>query len=324
MNKTTRVLAILSAATLSLGLAACGSGNQDQGNGSEQSQSSTSQSGSQSGADAAPYVDRDPKIDLPEIGEGDGGAPTMKPVDTEPPTDITVKVLKEGDGEIVQPDDTITVDYAGFLWSNGEQFDSSFERGQAATFSLNQVVSGWKWGLAETRVGDRVELIVPPEYGYGDSDQGSIPAGSTLVFVVDIKAAYSVSPDVLKDAKPTEEKTPAGLVIEGEIGSEPTITFEPSAKAPTEAETIQLTEGTGPVITDTDQVIYYGVGTSWGTESQPGTWEQYGTQTAPAGTAELVGRKVGSRLLLVIPAEGDQSPAQAFIVDIVAAIPEAK
>lgn len=320
-NTKTKVLSVLSAAALVVGLGACGTDSSTQsGDANGQSQSAEAQSG----LEASPEVDRDPKIDLPKITEDDAGKPQMTPVDAEPPKEITVKTLKEGDGEVVQPDDTITVDYAGFLWDNGDLFDSSFERGAPATFSLNQVVSGWKWGLAGTRVGDRVELIVPPEYGYGDNAQGDIPAGSTLVFVVDIKAAYSVSADALKDAKPTEEKTPAGIVIEGEIGSEPTITFEPSAKAPTKAETIELAQGTGAVITDTDEVAYYGVGTVWGTDSQPGAWEQYGVQNAPAGTPELVGRKVGSRLLLIIPAEGDDSPAQVLLVDILAAIPQAQ
>ena len=79
--------------------------------------------------------------------------------------------------------------YTGWLL-DGTQFDSSWDRGASSSFSLDEVITGWKQGLAGHAVGSQVLLVVPPDLGYGDKDSGKIPANSTLVFVVDILAAY--------------------------------------------------------------------------------------------------------------------------------------
>lgn len=298
---------------LSLGLSGCSSTETVQ---------SASQSESQSGDTSAidiPKVDRDPSEAIPKITFNDKGIPSMETVEGEPPTEITTKILKKGDGEEVDPDGIVTVDYAGFLWSNGDEFDSSYSRGKPATFSLNSVIQGWKWGLATMHVGDTVEVIVPPEYGYGSQANASIPANSTLVFVVDIKDVVNINTDALKKAKETNQALPAGMVVKGALGSEPTITFDSNAKAPDKYEEIILAEGTGPVITDNDATAYYAVGSFWGTDQPRVTWKD-GVSQAPAGSS-LTGLKVGSRVALVIPSEKDAEPASVMVVDILATYP---
>lgn len=301
----------------SLGLSACSSNDL---------QSEQSSSASQSGAEETPpEVDRAPTWELPAITFDDEGIPSMTPVETEPPSIITVKTLKQGDGATVGADDTLTVNYAGFLW-DGTSFDSSYDTGSTASFSLNGVISGWKWGLADTKVGDTVEIVIPSEYGYGSTEQSSIPADSTLVFVVEVVNAVSVSTDKLKEATPTEAKLPEGATITGELGSEPGIEFTDGAAAPTETETIVLAEGTGDVITDTDTVIYYLTGAYWNSTDVQTNW---GTSTEEVtGASQLVGQKVGSRIALIVPAtdssssdtsEESSSQATVVIIDIVAA-----
>lgn len=134
-------------------------------------------------------VEPDPA--LPTITVDDAGVPTgMTPTGGEPPTSLVVQPLITGTGEPVAEGQSVTVHYTGWLW-DGTQFDSSWDRGTPASFQLvsGGLIDGWVEGLAGQPVGSRVLLVVPPDKGYGDEDNGTIPAGSTLVFVVDILAA---------------------------------------------------------------------------------------------------------------------------------------
>jgi peptidylprolyl isomerase len=116
------------------------------------------------------------------------GVPAMTPLDEAPPAELQVKVLTEGSGATVTADQTVTVDYAGWLWSDGTRFDSSYGV-NPITFPLSSLIRGWQEGLAGQKVGSTVELVIPPNLGYGSTAVGSIPADSTLVFVVDLIAA---------------------------------------------------------------------------------------------------------------------------------------
>ena len=134
----------------------------------------------------------DPRPDGPNLG-----APDPRPAGSkagvrrvEMPTGLVVQPLIVGDGPAVVEGQSITVQYSGWLW-DGTLFDSSWEAGYSASFVLAQesLIDGWVQGLAGQPVGSQVLLILPPELAYGDVAQGTIPAGSTLVFVVDILAA---------------------------------------------------------------------------------------------------------------------------------------
>ncbi len=329
---TRRTISLLAAAAVALSLSACA--GSDNGESDQTTQSNENvQSGAVTGepseagtnldaSEEAPKVVREPDGGIPGISFSDDGIPKMKPLKEDPPKDISVKTLKKGDGAEVLPDDTLTVNYAGFLWEDGSQFDSSFDRGQTATFSLNAVIKGWKWGLAGTHVGDTVEIVIPSDYGYGpNGNPPAIPGDATLVFVVEIQDTYTVDPAILKDAKLTENELPGGIEISGELGEEPEVKFNQSAKEPKEAQTVVLAEGTGPVVTDTDSVIVHLVGGTWGASTVQSTWAERPEQLG--GTApELLGQHVGSRILIVQPRSEEINTASFIVVDIVAAVPQ--
>ena len=128
--------------------------------------------------------------DLPKISLDDKGKPSLDLNGYKPKGGLVVQPLIKGEGAKVGEHQSISANYTGWLASDGKQFDSSWDRGQASDFSLDQVVKGWQQGLAGQTVGSQVLLVIPPDLGYGSQKQQSIPANSTLIFVVDILAAY--------------------------------------------------------------------------------------------------------------------------------------
>jgi FKBP-type peptidyl-prolyl cis-trans isomerase len=106
-----------------------------------------------------------------------------------PPTKLVTKDLVQGTGATASQGKTVTVNYVGVLYKNGKEFDSSWSRNQPFTTALSSgsVISGWVQGLSGMKVGGRRELIIPPSLGYGKAGSPpTIPANSTLVFVVDL------------------------------------------------------------------------------------------------------------------------------------------
>jgi len=95
--------------------------------------------------------------------------------------------LQEGTGESPQSGQTVVVHYTGWL-EDGTIFDSSLERSDPIRFALGTgaVIAGWDEGLATMKVGGKRQLIIPAALGYGDSGQGSIPGGATLIFEVEL------------------------------------------------------------------------------------------------------------------------------------------
>jgi FKBP-type peptidyl-prolyl cis-trans isomerase FkpA len=92
-----------------------------------------------------------------------------------------------GTGEEAEPGRSATVHYEGTL-TNGNKFDSSYDRGQPFTFNLGagQVIQGWDIGVAGMKVGGKRKLIIPAQLGYGSQGTGGIPPNSTLIFTVEL------------------------------------------------------------------------------------------------------------------------------------------
>ena len=103
---------------------------------------------------------------------------------------VYYKDLLVGDGAEVTAGATITVHYEGWL-HNGTKFDSSRDRGEPATFGLNQVIRGWQDGVPGMKVGGIRKLVIPSQLGYGSQKAGSIPANSTLVFDIELLSVGS-------------------------------------------------------------------------------------------------------------------------------------
>lgn len=127
---------------------------------------------------------------LPQITRAANGAPAVDFAGATMPDGLVVDVLESGDGAAVIEGQSITVHYTGWLW-DGAKFDSSWDRGEAISFVIarGSLIDGWVDGLVGHPVGSKVLLVVPPEAGYGHRAMGPIPAGSTLVFAVDVLAA---------------------------------------------------------------------------------------------------------------------------------------
>ena len=105
---------------------------------------------------------------------------------------LQYKVIKEGTGAQPKATDTVTVNYRGTL-IGGKEFDSSYKRGQPATFPLNGVIKGWTEGLQLMKTGAKYQLFVPPALAYGERAVGpDLPANSTLIFEIELLEAKPV------------------------------------------------------------------------------------------------------------------------------------
>lgn len=129
--------------------------------------------------------------DLPKVTLDKDGKPSIDMNGYKGSDKLVAQTLIEGNGpEITDDTYAAVVKYTGWLL-DGKQFDSSWDRNDTFTATLNGgVIQGWTEGLRGKKVGSQVLLVVPPDLGYGDKEQGEIPANSTLVFVVDILAKY--------------------------------------------------------------------------------------------------------------------------------------
>lgn len=103
----------------------------------------------------------------------------------ETPTGLQYRVLHEGDGESPGETDRVKVHYAGRL-INGDEFDSSFKRGEPSSFGLNQVIKGWTEGLQLMKVGSKFEFFIHPKIGYATRVKPNIPSNSLLIFEVEL------------------------------------------------------------------------------------------------------------------------------------------
>jgi len=126
-----------------------------------------------------PYGEEIMSTDKPEI-DFPGG---------EPPKNLEITDVWEGDGAVAKAGDTVAVHYVGVAYSTGEEFDASWNRGEPLEFRLGvgQVIAGWDQGVQGMKVGGRRQLIIPPDLAYGDSGAaGAIAPGETLIFVCDL------------------------------------------------------------------------------------------------------------------------------------------
>ncbi|WP_109209392.1 MULTISPECIES: FKBP-type peptidyl-prolyl cis-trans isomerase [Microbacterium] len=128
---------------------------------------------------------------LPSVVRAPDGRPGLIIPDGAPPTDLVVQTLKKGTGEEVTGEQPVRVHYTGVVWGENEPFDTTWDS-QPAPLTLDAVVPGFAEALAGQTVGSQILAVIPPDQGYGDEAQGSIPAGSTLVFVIDILGVDAV------------------------------------------------------------------------------------------------------------------------------------
>ena len=127
------------------------------------------------------------KEPIPDLPAGAGAIDSDAPEELTPTASgLYYRILRQSDGRKPKPTDTVLAHYRGTL-DNGQQFDSSYDRGEPTEFPLEGVIKGWTEGLQLIGEGGMIELEIPPNLGYGDMDRPKIPANSTLHFIIELE-----------------------------------------------------------------------------------------------------------------------------------------
>jgi peptidylprolyl isomerase len=275
-----------------------------------------------------------------------GAAPTVKLLSPKPPKITEISVVSRGTGAAVQVGELAVVDDYGRTWRSAATFQDTFGDAEppdtlpvgSGTIQL----TGLDRALVGVPVGSRVLVVLPPSAGFGNVASG-LPTGvtktDTAVLVFDVKAAYA------GNAGPTGTAVASGggtlPTVSGGLTTKPVIAI-PKTAAPTALSTTTLIQGTGPVTASGDELVVQYLGQIWATgkefDSSWGRDEPAGFsigvgEVIPGWDKALVGVKVGSRLLLVVPpADGYGAAGESdagisatdtlvFVVDILGAFP---
>ncbi|MFD7441179.1 FKBP-type peptidyl-prolyl cis-trans isomerase [Streptomyces sp. NPDC059909] len=243
-----------------------------------------------------------------------GEKPTLAKGEGDPPKELKSETLSEGDGAVLKNGDAVQVNYLGQAWDSDKPFDNSFDRGQPfdLTLGAGQVIKGWDQGLEGKKVGSRVELVIPPDLGYGAQGQGEIKPNATLVFVVDILKSTTI-PKSATGTAVAQDNIDLPKVGTNTDGKAPTVTV-PKTDPPKKLVSNYVIEGTGEAVKDTDTVAVNYVALTWaGGKKFDSTYDTGKTATFPLPQLTLkglkdgiTGKKIGSRVLIVAP------PDQAF------------
>jgi peptidylprolyl isomerase len=310
---------------------------------------SDSSKASESASPSAPSEPPPPKIvdgPLPKVTAGTqfGQKPTVAKGDGDPSKDLAVKTLIAGDGQTLAENDFVQAHYLGQIWNTAKVFDNSYDRKTPLMIQLakGSVIDGWRYGLAGRKVGSRVVMAVPPTWGYGPEGnaQAGIKGTDTLVFVIDIQDTFNAKSSAKGEVV---DQSDAALPKVGTNtdGKAPSIDI-PDADAPTKLASAYVLEGDGPVVKADQTVLVQFKGLVWDsgkefestyTRKQLSSFSLAQMQQLVKGLAQgLTGKKVGSRVLLVMPPKlgyGDNPPAGGvitkdstlvFSVDILAAM----
>jgi peptidylprolyl isomerase len=302
-------------------LAGCGDDKSDKA----KSKPSSSPSASASASSAPP-----PKIvdgPLPAITAGTklGEKPTVAKGSGDPSKDLAVKTVIAGGGQTVAENDYIQANYLGQIWDTAKVFDNSYDRKTPLIIQLAQggIIDGWRYGLVGKKVGSRVEMSVPPTWGYGT--QGNAQAGikgtDTLVFVVDIENTFNAKSSA-KGKTVAQDDADLPKVGANTDGKAPSIDV-PKATAPTKLVANYVIEGDGEEVAAESSVLVQYKGVLWDSGKEfDSTYSRnsltsFSLQQVVKGWAQgLTGKKVGSRVLIVIPPAlgyGDKPPSGSGI-----------
>ena len=246
------------------------------------------------------------------------------------------RVLVTGTGAKVSTGQRVTVDYIGINGTDGKEFDTSFGRKQSNfTLDADGVIKGFSTSLDGVPVGSRVLLAIPPADGYGIEGVPAAGIGptDTLLFVIDVTDASTV----LKRATGSAVKPKDGLPgVSLDKQSAPKITI-PGRKPPGDLVVQPLIAGKGAKVSKGQTITVHYTGMIWGNGKVfDSSWQRKKPEKFPIGVGRvisgwdegLVGRSVGSQLLLVIPPDkgyGAAGSSQAgisgtdtlvFVVDI--------
>ncbi|MCL7428728.1 FKBP-type peptidyl-prolyl cis-trans isomerase [Streptomyces sp. YS415] len=296
-------------------LAACG----DEDSGSSEASDSPSPSASQPSAAPSPKIVDGP---LPAITAGTklGEKPTIAKGSGDPSKDLAVKTVIAGNGGTVAENDYVQANYLGQVWATAKVFDNSYDRKTPLVIQLAQgsIIDGWRYALAGKKVGSRVQMAVPPTWGYGTqgNSQAGIKGTDTLVFVVDVQGTFNAKSSA-KGTEVAQDSVDLPKVGTNTDGKAPSIEV-PDTDAPTKLVASYVLEGDGEKVGAEDSVLVQYKGVLWdGGKEFDATYTNkqlasFSLQQVVKGWAQgLTGKKVGSRVLVVIPPDlgyGDNPP----------------
>jgi peptidylprolyl isomerase len=306
--------AVAAAGLLAGGLAGCGDEPSDSG--------------------AAPSSAASSSLDAVRVSGGAGAKPKLTFTAPFSVEKTQKRMLSTGSGAKVDTGQRVTVDYVGVNGTDAKEFDTSFGRKQANfTLETDGVIKGFSTSLDGVPVGSRVLLAIPPADGYG---MEGVPAAGigptdTLLFVIDVTDASTV----LKRATGQRVKPKSGL---------PTVTLDkqgapsidiPAGKPPKQMVVQPLITGKGAKVSKGQTITVHYTGKIWASGKVfDSSWQRKKPEKFPIGVGRvitgwdegLVGRSVGSQMLLVIPPDkgyGAEGNAQisgtdtlVFVVDI--------
>ena len=108
----------------------------------------------------------------------------------EAPSELVIQDIVVGEGAEAVPGGQVLVHYVGVEFDSGDEFDSSWNRGEPIEFPLRGLIAGWQEGIPGMKVGGRRQLTIPPHLAYGPAGGGHRLAGKTLIFVIDLLDAH--------------------------------------------------------------------------------------------------------------------------------------
>lgn len=254
-----------------------------------------------------------------------GQKPTLTVPNSTAPTSLSTEAVSEGTGPAVRTGQTLVVDYLGQTWDlkDGKPnvFDNSFDHKQVFSFPLGggRVIPGWDKGLVGQHVGSRVLLTIPAAQAYGASASADEPlAGHTLVFVVDLIAAFN--PNTAAAGTPVAP-TAGFPKVTSEPGKKPTIDSVEGIKAAAQPRSTLLIQGNGAKLDATKSFVLEILQVELTTGKKSETWGgplQLGSgQVVMTALTALKNGNVGSRVLAVMPADAQSKTSDtALIVDV--------
>ena len=261
---------------------------------------------------------------LPVVKGGFNQLPTISFPSSAPPATLQVIYLHRGTGAKVKAGNVLVANYVGQIW-RGKVFDSSFTRKQLSSFPIgvHQVIPGWDKGLVGAPLGSRVELVVPPAEGYGTTGdtQAGIPGNTTLVFIVDLVAAYGTHFSAQANPKILHSSAD-GITVNENGTKQPIVTIAKGATQPTAVKFTELAAGNGKKLVP-GLVMLQLVQLSWTGSVIGSTWISgpFGANIAAAGVTgifdKLNGLNVGSRALIELPKISTGGP-YVVVIEVVA------
>jgi peptidylprolyl isomerase len=261
---------------------------------------------------------------FPTVSGANGSNPTLTFPSGPAPTTLGQKILKHGSGPVIKKGQLILVDYLGQIWK-GKVFDSSFGHDPTAfPIGVGLVIPAWDKELVGDHVGDHVLIDVPPVDGYGSSgySQAGITGKDVLAFVVDIDNSYTAK-SVRGDLSASKVSTgTSGVTVTGGLSAAPKITIAKSTPAPKKESVTVLDRGNGNKIKP-GVVIMQLVVTNWTAQTLGSTWsagsptgEPVGETSEPGAFDDLVGIRLGSRVLIELPKNSSGDGPYALVADL--------